>query len=962
MGRLQQVWLWLVLLGTGLFGIQASSGSDSMQGIDAFHNVVVFVRFADETTYEAPYDLAYYDTLFNGVDTTSLRDYYLDVSYGQLTIDSHLAATTEIVFYTDPLPRSYYQPYDEFTNPGGYQESEWAEREHALLKGAIDFVADNALISPSLDLDTNGDGDIDSLTFLVSGDAGNWMDLLWPHQWSLYSYYDFGTGSYQDDAPMLNGAYAYNYTLNLLGTAPGYELEASLSVLAHEMFHVLGAPDLYHYYRYDWINPVGHWGLMDTLTDPPSHMLGYMKEQYGGWMPAATPITTDGTYTLGPLNASPNHLMVIDTGYSNEVLYLEYRDQSGTYEANTPQRGLVVYRVDYDYLYDGNVQGYYRTDGSPANEVFVFRPGITDVFAPYTFEEEDDPRLDEDGITSLSGLSQNNPYDAIGMGTEIPLFHSDGTPIDITIANVTEINGEVTFEVTFHAPRVTLVHDLPFPNMDQVRLIDAYGTSYQAMFTNIDVTDTVYYTTDGSEPTIDDTLYTGAFSIDATNAHVRAVVVDALGNPLRYFEQVFEFVSTVTTDHNPYGDYETVYYVVSFPHPASYELSFDRFSRFADDSDRLMVVTEQGVTTHYDDSLRNATWSFLNDGAVFVFQSDGADNDGYGFDATIDVHWIDTGLSFVMNGESSMTVEVFDSYTDPGIQFSGDGADEAYYVVSGSVDTDALGTYRLTYDLYSGTDEWIGTLVRDVDVVDTTPPEIVLNGEDAMTLEVGSTFLDPGVTVFDNYELAGDVLVTGSVDSDTVGTYTLYYSIFDGSGNRSDYVMRTIEIVDTTAPDVELLPGIDTIVVGESWMDAYLDASDNATPVADLIIEVVQNTVDVTTPGTYHVIYRVVDASGNHTYLTRIVTVLALPTTYDVVCEPMVHTVLVGAEVEAARCQVNGIELTSSAVDTSAAGTVVLRYTAVIAGKEIEHVTYVFVLDQYEIRTEAVLPKRRDDL
>jgi hypothetical protein len=92
------------------------------------------------------------------------------------------------------------------------------------------------------------------------------------------------------------------------------------------------------------------------------------------------------------------------------------------------------------------------------------------------------------------------------------------------------------------------------------------------------------------------------------------------------------------------------------------------------------------------------------------------------------------------------------------------------------------------------------------------------------------------------------------------------------------------------------------------------------------------------------------------------VTVLALPTTYDVVCEPMVHTVLVGAEVEAARCQVNGIELTSSAVDTSAAGTVVLRYTAVIAGKEIEHVTYVFVLDQYEIRTEAVLPKRRDDL
>lgn len=56
---------------------------------------------------------------------------------------------------------------------------------------------------------------------------------------------------------------------------------------------------------------------------------------------------------------------------------------------------------------------------------------------------------------------------------------------------------------------------------------------------------------------------------------------------------------------------------------------------------------------------------------------------------------------------------------------------------------------------------------------DTTPPVITLNGGDPMTVEVGTTFVDPGATAVD--EVAGPVPVTtsGSVNTSALGTYTL---------------------------------------------------------------------------------------------------------------------------------------------------------------------------------------------
>ncbi|AIO19449.1 hypothetical protein KQ51_01573 [Candidatus Izimaplasma bacterium HR1] len=416
---------------------------------DAFTNVVIFIKFSDETTYTAPYDYDYYYDMFNGVDTISLRDYFLEVSYDVLTIDS-VFTHTEIVYFVDANPRSYYQPYDESENTNGFQNKDEAEfREHTLLKNAVDWVEENNFIDDTIDLDVNNDGDIDSITFMISGDDNGWNNLLWPHKWNLYTYYDYSYSGYSEDAPTINGKNVWDYTFELLGYDTSYGYQVDVAVLAHETFHLISAPDLYHYNDFDWIDPIGEWGLMATIGTVPSHMLGYMKYMYGDWIPEVTEITTSGEYTLYPLQDSPDNIYRIPLGYSHEYIYLEYRDLVGQYESTLPDSGLIVYKVDEDFFDEGNTGGYY-SNNEAVEEVWVYRPDMEDTTFPIEFALED-PYSDVDGEPYIAALSDDNLYDEIGVGTDILLFDSAGDEIELKITNIVEHDGYITFTVFFQA-------------------------------------------------------------------------------------------------------------------------------------------------------------------------------------------------------------------------------------------------------------------------------------------------------------------------------------------------------------------------------------------------------------------------------------------------------------------------------------------------------------------------------
>src|SRR5204863_17557 len=67
---------------------------------------------------------------------------------------------------------------------------------------------------------------------------------------------------------------------------------------------------------------------------------------------------------------------------------------------------------------------------------------------------------------------------------------------------------------------------------------------------------------------------------------------------------------------------------------------------------------------------------------------------------------------------------------------------------------------------------------------DATAPVVTLNGTSPMTVECHASFSDPGATASDACDASvSATTVSGSVDHNTPGSYTLTYSATDASGN-----------------------------------------------------------------------------------------------------------------------------------------------------------------------------------
>ena len=174
-----------------------------------------------------------------------------------------------------------------------------------------------------------------------------------------------------------------------------------------------------------------------------------------------------------------------------------------------------------------------------------------------------------------------------------------------------------------------------------------------------------------------------------------------------------------------------------------------------------------------------------------------------------------------MNGPSVITIEVGNTYTDQGALASDDDdgslgstSDTPSLIsVNGveDVNTGLIGTY---YIQYSVTDSDGNTTIvqRTVNVVDTTPPTITLGDDSDIEIEV---FSDPYVdntivTVSDNYDSAttltpSDVVVTDNINENVVGTYTISFNLVDSSANAASTKIRTVRVVDTTAPELILI-------------------------------------------------------------------------------------------------------------------------------------------------------------
>ena len=134
-------------------------------------------------------------------------------------------------------------------------------------------------------------------------------------------------------------------------------------------------------------------------------------------------------------------------------------------------------------------------------------------------------------------------------------------------------------------------------------------------------------------------------------------------------------------------------------------------------------------------------------------------------------------------------------------------------------------------------------------------------------IEINTEFIDGGCLLYDgdrSFVMSAENEVDVTMLSDQIITYS--YTL-------KDHVYRCyrgVKIIDQTPPSISLLPGIDTIVVNGSHVDAGIQYSDN-----DSVVSVTQtSTVDTTTVGTYTITYTAIDPSGNQTTMIRVVEVI----------------------------------------------------------------------------------------
>ncbi|MBU6490706.1 alpha/beta hydrolase [Patescibacteria group bacterium] len=119
-----------------------------------------------------------------------------------------------------------------------------------------------------------------------------------------------------------------------------------------------------------------------------------------------------------------------------------------------------------------------------------------------------------------------------------------------------------------------------------------------------------------------------------------------------------------------------------------------------------------------------------------------------------------------------------------------------------------------------GADHWLGSngtlpYVEICEVQCTgndSSPSIVILGNATTTVEFGSAFIDPGATAHDSIDgdITSAVQVTGSVNTDTLGTTTLTYSVTNSRGLTSS-ASRTVVVACThnCVSSVLFLPGIE---------------------------------------------------------------------------------------------------------------------------------------------------------
>ncbi|MBI5387038.1 MAG: M6 family metalloprotease domain-containing protein [Verrucomicrobia bacterium] len=306
----------------------------AVSGVKTIKNLVILACFSDHwdsgnNTVLPSYgrvDTNEYINLFNQVGYNadgaagSVKDYYKEVSYGKLTLDSTITVWVQL-----PHDRAYYGEGEHGGHPG------W------LAADAVE-AADAAGVDFSL-LDSDGDGWVDCLDIIHSGygeEATGDANDVWSVKGSMSNMVT------KDRVKM----FTY-HTEPALRDSSGTGIER-IGTICHETGHFFGLPDLYDYSG--TIQGLGSWCLMSggswngTSGTRPGHFSAWCKVFLG--FAKTFPIHSKTGLSLPRVEDNAVVGMLRDGMSNDEYFLIENRATTGFDDSGDVFSGLLIYHVD----------------------------------------------------------------------------------------------------------------------------------------------------------------------------------------------------------------------------------------------------------------------------------------------------------------------------------------------------------------------------------------------------------------------------------------------------------------------------------------------------------------------------------------------------------------------------------------------------------------------------------------
>ena len=402
-------------------------GSDGMMDYERFRGLIILINYTDKK-FSMPEVNAFYDDMVNTPNFTgytlngrrvnmpgSVRDYFYDNSY-------HIFDPTFDV--VGPVDVNY-----KCTDPRGTDGAE--PIFYAALNAADSLVNYN-------DYDTDGDGYVDMVFFLVAGLSANYggnnSNYLWPHMYYLYR------------APRLDGVGfgLYACSTEIAGWESYYRDVNGIGTFCHEFGHVLGLPDLYdtdYEQGGGQSRDPGEWSIMaggsgnNFGRDPVGYSL---YERYALGFTEPILITEPGELSIQPLDES-NTGYRLDTKREHEFFLIENRQDKGKWDRYLPGHGMLVAHVDST---NARIWDYNEVNCNPSHMCYDL------LRASYKGRDSDsDPYPGTDMVTSLNNFTNPN------------LMSWDRKFSDLVFNDIAENNGIITLTVDMDTSIVSIIED-----------------------------------------------------------------------------------------------------------------------------------------------------------------------------------------------------------------------------------------------------------------------------------------------------------------------------------------------------------------------------------------------------------------------------------------------------------------------------------------------------------------------